>query len=103
MVGLRSHRGGLRQQEVAMLSAPISANGVRRPELTWVGSGAWVACDPDADPNDPRRMVAYLECKDERVYLLWVTGSSGVCEFDSIRAALDAIAERLAMTQPTPS
>jgi hypothetical protein len=48
-------------------------------------------------------MVAYLECKDERVYLLWVTGSSGVCEFDSIRAALDAIAERLAMTQPTPS
>ena len=34
-----------------MLSAPISADGVRRPELTWVGSGAWVACDPDADPN----------------------------------------------------
>ncbi|WP_194395757.1 hypothetical protein [Microbacterium atlanticum] len=79
-----------------MLTVPISADAVRRPELVSVGSGAWVACDPAAGPDDPRRAVAYLECKDERVYLLWVRDSAGVCEFASIRAALDAIAERLA-------
>ena len=86
-----------------MLTVPISADGLRRPELLWVGSGAWVACDPAAEKDDPRRVVAYLECKDERVYLLWVTGSAGVCEFDSIRAALDAIAARLTTALPSPS
>lgn len=82
-----------------MLTAPISADDVRRPELLWVGSGGWVACDPAVDHSDPHRVVAYLECKDERVYLLWVTGSAGVCEFDSIRQALDAISERLSLPQ----
>ena len=78
-----------------MLTAPVSTDDLRRPELLWVGSGAWVACDPAADPSDPHRVVAYLECKDARVYLLWVTGSAGVCEFDSIRRAVDAITDRL--------
>ena len=82
-----------------MLTAPKSAEQARRPELLWVGSGGWVACDPLADPNDPHRVIAYLECKDERVYLLWVTGSAGVCEFDSIREALGAISDRLAVSQ----
>ena len=68
----------------------------RRPELVGVGSGGWVACDPDAAADDPHRVVAYLECKDEIVYVLWVAGSTGVREFDSLPAALDAIAARLA-------
>jgi hypothetical protein len=41
-------------------------------------------------------VIAYLECKDSRVYVLWVSGATGVCEFPSLREALDAIAERLA-------
>ncbi|MGU3646088.1 hypothetical protein ACLBXX_14060 [Microbacterium sp. C23T] len=79
-----------------MLETSIPAVQTRRPELLWVGSGAWVACDPSADPTDPRRVVAYLECKDDRVYVLWVAGTASVCEFGSIREALDQIAQRLA-------
>jgi hypothetical protein len=75
--------------------ATKDAGQARRPELLWVGSGAWVACDPAVDPSDPHRAIAYLECKDGRVYLLWVTGSAGVCEFASIRDALEQISERL--------
>ncbi len=82
-----------------MLATPITGDQVRRPELLWVGSGAWVACDPAVDTSDPRRVLAYLECKDGRVYLLWVSGSAGVCEFDSLRDALDQISERLSIPQ----
>jgi hypothetical protein len=78
-----------------MLATTIASDRVRRPELLWVGSGGWVACDPGADANDPHRVIAYLECKDERVYVLWVSGSTGVCEFGSIRDAIDAISGRL--------
>ena len=51
---------------------------------------------PDAAADDPHRVVAYLECKDEIVYVLWVAGSTSVREFDSLPDALDAIAARLA-------
>lgn len=78
-----------------MLATRTTADRTRRPELLWVGSGAWVACDPAREADDPQRVIAYLECKEERVYLLWVRGSAGVCEFGSIRDALDRIAERL--------
>lgn len=79
-----------------MLDTSMPDVRTRRPELLWVGSGAWVACDPAVDAADPHRVVAYLECKDDRVYVLWVAGAAGVCEFDSIREALDQIASRLA-------
>ena len=78
----------------------LIADPVRRPELVWVGSGAWVACDPAAGPDDPHRVVAYLECKDGRVYLLWVGASSHVREFASLRDALDAVAQRLPASSP---
>lgn len=78
-----------------MLETSIPAVQPRRPELLWVGSGGWVACDPSVDATDPRRVVAYLECKEHRVYVLWVTGADGVCEFGSIRDALDQIGQRL--------
>ncbi|MFE5408010.1 hypothetical protein [Microbacterium sp. NPDC056569] len=83
-------------EEVVMLETSIPAVRTRRPELLWVGSGAWVACDPSVDATDPHRAVAYLECKDDRVYVLWVAGSGGVCEFESISEALEQIAQRLA-------
>jgi hypothetical protein len=87
-------------REGAMLATTTAEDQVRRPELLWVGSGGWVACDPAVDPSDPHRVVAYLECKDERVYLLWVTGSGGVREFASLREALDQISLRLAAPIP---
>jgi hypothetical protein len=78
-----------------MLAPSPTAHRDRQPDLQWVGEGAWVASDPAADANDPHRVIAYLECKDSRVYVLWVSGATGVCEFASLREALDAIAERL--------
>jgi hypothetical protein len=79
-----------------MLAPSPTARSDRQPDLQWVGEGAWVASDPDADANDPHRVIAYLECKDSRVYVLWVSGTSGVCEFESLRDALEAISARLA-------
>lgn len=68
----------------------------RRPDLQWVGDGAWVATDPACAANDPNRTIAYLECKDSGVSVLWVSGATGMCTFPSLREALDAIEERLA-------
>jgi len=82
-------------EEAAMLDASIPAVQSRRPELLWVGSGGWVACDPSVETTDPHRVLAYLECKDDRVYVLWVMGGAGVCEFGSIREALDELAQRM--------
>jgi hypothetical protein len=62
------------------------------PELQWVGHGGWVACDPHAAAGDPHRVLAYLECKDARVYVLWLHHSGGVTEYASLRDALDALA-----------
>lgn len=67
----------------------------RQPELLWVGSGAWVACDPAVVDGGPNRVLAYLESKDDRVYLLWVSEPDGVHEFGSIRAAVEAVTRRL--------
>lgn len=44
----------------------------RRPELIWVGNGAWVACDPRVSENDPNRVLAYMESMDGVVTLLRV-------------------------------
>lgn len=78
-----------------MLAPTPTPHPERKPELQWVGEGAWVATDPDADEHDPHRVIAYLECKDSRVYVLWVSGATGVCEYESLRDALSAISERL--------
>lgn len=81
-----------------MLATTPTAQPARKPDLQWVGEGAWVASDPAAAENDPHRVIAYLECKGSRVYVLWVSGAKGVCEFGSLRDALTAISERLVLT-----
>ena len=60
-------------------------------ELVWLGDGGWVACDPRRDEHDPRRVLAYLECKDSVAYVLWVRDHGGVVEFESLRDALAAV------------
>ncbi|MCH6231923.1 hypothetical protein MK786_14320 [Microbacterium sp. CFH 31415] len=71
----------------------VITGGDPRPDLVWVGNGGWVACDSLAGHSDPHRVVAYLECKDQIVYVLWVHGRAGVDEYPSLREALAAIAE----------
>jgi hypothetical protein len=61
------------------------------PELIWMGSGGWVAYDTSLRENDPRRVLAYLQCRDQRVDVTWVRGNRGEERFDSVRAALEAV------------
>ncbi|MFB8145970.1 hypothetical protein ACFC1W_04400 [Microbacterium sp. NPDC056003] len=79
----------------------VITGGDPRPDLVWVGNGGWVACDTLADHSDPHRVVAYLECKDEIVYVLWVHGRAGVDEYRSLREALAAIAEGMRARRET--
>ncbi|MBW9119311.1 hypothetical protein JNB63_04325 [Microbacterium trichothecenolyticum] len=69
----------------------VTASGGPRPELVWVGDGGWIACDPVAGIHDPRRVLAYLECRDSVVRLQWVRDSADVVEFSTLREALDAV------------
>jgi hypothetical protein len=78
---------------MAMEMTHVITGGDPRPDLVWVGNGGWVACDAAAGEGDPHRVVAYLECKDRIVYVLWVHGRGGVDEYPSLREALAAIAE----------
>lgn len=71
--------------------APQTTSPHRRPELVWLGHGGWVACDPLAADNDPRRILAYLECCDGRVYVVWVRHGARADEFPTLREAVDAI------------
>ena len=80
-----------------------SAAAIHRPELAWVGRGAWVACDPALPPDDARRVIAYLECKNQHVSVLWVRDRHDECSFDTLREALDAVSAAPAPVQlPEP-
>ena len=63
------------------------------PQLIWIGDGGWIAYDPEVPENDPRRILAYVECKDHRVYVLWVRGRSDLSVYPGIREALSDIAD----------
>ena len=71
--------------------SPSASRQRRRPELVWIGDGGWIACDPEADPDDPGRVLAYLECKDSVVYLLCLKGRPEVVELPTLQAALDEV------------
>lgn len=60
-------------------------------ELIWMGSAAWVAYDTSLPENDPRRVLAYLECREQRVDVTWVREQRRDERFDSLREALAAV------------
>lgn len=60
-------------------------------ELIWMGSGGWVAYDTSLPENDPRRVLAYLECKHNHVDVTWVRESRTDERFDTLREALEAV------------
>ena len=67
---------------------------IRRPiaaELTWVGDGAWVACDPSLAEHDPHRVIAFLECRDHHVDVIWVRDQRPPERFEGLREALRAV------------
>jgi len=81
----------INEAAVALDEAPTTRAGAvpaHTPKLIWIGDGGWIAYDPDVPKGDPRRILAYVECKDHRVYVLWVHGRSELSVYSSIREAL---------------
>lgn len=60
-------------------------------QLLWVGDGAWVACDPLVLENDPRRVIAYVECRDHAVHVLWVRERRRPTRCRTLREALELV------------
>ncbi|UYK39668.1 hypothetical protein [Microbacterium terricola] len=60
-------------------------------ELLWVGDGGWVACDTALAKTDPRRVIAFIECKEHRVRVQWVRDRCDVSVHDTLREALQAV------------
>jgi hypothetical protein len=75
-----------------MSSVEVVSRDEDTPELIWVGDGAWVACDRRLAETDPHRVIAYLECKNQQVYVLWVRGRKDVCCYDTLAEALQVVA-----------
>ncbi|HEX5728603.1 hypothetical protein [Microbacterium sp.] len=64
------------------------------PELIWVGDGAWIACDTSMPDTDPHRVIAYLECRNSRVSVLWVRDRQEAGLYETLREALDEVTAR---------
>ena len=62
-----------------------------RVELTWVGNGAWRALDVTVPQNDARCLLAYLECRGDRVEVTWVRPFRPRSVFASLRDAYLAV------------
>lgn len=66
-------------------------------ELLWVGDGQWCACDSAVAADDPRRVIAFLDCKDQHVDVVWVREQRADERFDTLREALHAVRTSAAM------
>jgi hypothetical protein len=62
-----------------------------RAELLWVGQGAWCACDSDVSPDDPQRVIAFVECRNKHVDVVWVRDRRPPDRFETLREAVRAI------------
>lgn len=88
--GLPHHEA---DQEELMITADTRVADDAAPALIWVGESGWVACDTAVPENDPRRVIAYLECKNRRVEVLWVRDRHGVSGYETLAEAMHAVAE----------
>jgi hypothetical protein len=67
-----------------------------RIELTRVGEGCWRLCDPALHESDPRRLVAFVECAEDHVTVLWLRDTHADTRFDTLEDALAAADSLLA-------
>ena len=66
-----------------------------RAELTWLGNGAWCARDTRVPTDDARCVIAYVECVDDRVEVMWIHTRRPLSTFRSLRDAYTALNESL--------
>src|SRR3954451_15607410 len=62
-----------------------------RVQLTWIGNGAWRACDVTIPADDARCLIAYVECVDHHVEVLWIGARRPPSFFGSLREAYIAL------------
>ena len=61
-------------------------------DLSKVGDSAWRVSDVRTPEDDPARVVAFIECHDRDVEVLWIRGSvAGPQTFRDLDQALDAV------------
>lgn len=70
------------------MSTEVQSDRTLVPELVWLGEGAWVVRTPAVPDNDARRVVAYVEHKDHRVYVRWMRDRQDIGCFVTLRDAL---------------
>jgi len=61
-------------------------------ELTKVDEGCWRVCDGALDEHDPRRVIAFVECRGERAAVLWLRSRAAESihrSFDEAMAAIE--------------
>lgn len=83
---------------IADRSSGTPAAGGSSAELLWVGDGAWVACDPRLDASDPRRVIAYVECRDHAVHVVWVRERRRPTRCRTLREALAVVEPYVAVS-----
>ncbi len=79
-------------------------NSHRHFDLAKVGDRAWRVSDALIAEEHPSRVVAFIECHDEQVEVVWVRGStSGPRVFPALDQALNAVSEVIAADPPPVS
>jgi hypothetical protein len=64
-------------------------------EFLHVPDGGWVACDRGLQEDDPRRVIAHVDCSDSVVKVTWVRRPGAVCSYDTMGDALQAMSASL--------
>ena len=71
------------------------SSGEHRAELKWLGNGAWCARDTAVATDDSRCVIAYVECVEDRVEVMWIGRRRPPSVFASLRDAYIALNESL--------
>lgn len=64
-------------------------------ELLAVPGDGWVVCDRKLADDDPRRVVAYIDCRGGEVSVTWVRERRRDCSYATIGEALRGMSSSL--------
>jgi hypothetical protein len=78
-----------------MRSGHQSHVGDYAAELLPVPDGGWIACDRALQADDPRRVIAYLDCQGRDVSVTWVRERRQASTYPTMGDALQAMSRSL--------
>ncbi|MDF2556134.1 MAG: hypothetical protein K0R60_2029 [Microbacterium sp.] len=68
-----------------------SSTDVLAVELLPVSDSGWIACDQSLGADDPRRVIAYLDCCGRDINVTWVRERREGCSYETLGDALQAM------------